>query len=220
MNRYARSITGFSTAGLLLLAAAAATASPQEPASGGQSSRPAPVQQGPLVLQPIGSGFVITPEVRFTEVNDKYGTMFGVSGGWLYDESLFFGGAFHGLVGGADDAQLWYGGFVTGWSTPISRSVRVGVRGLFGWGHSEMFDEWTDPGYCRHGGCYGPSTQKAWVYQDFWIFEPQATATFRLGKKLAVDVGGGYRLTGNNYYGWDSDVNGPFGSVGIRFGVF
>jgi hypothetical protein len=220
MNRNARSIAGFLAAGLLVVAATAAAASPQEPSSGGQSSRPAPAQQGPLVLQPISSGFVFTPEVRFTEVNHSYGTMFGGSGGWLYAESLYFGGAFYGLVGGANDSQLWYGGFVTGWSTPVSRAVRVGVRALFGWGHSEILDEWTDPGYCSHGACHGPSTQKAWIYQDFMVFEPQGTATFRLGKQLALDVGGGYRLTGNNYYGWDSHVNGGFGSVGIRFGPF
>lgn len=220
MSRHARSMTGFVTGVLLALAATAVAASPQEPSSGGQSSRPAQGQQGPLVLQPISSGFVFTPEVRFTDVNHKYGTMFGGSGGWLYDESLFFGGAFYGLVGGADDAQLWYGGFVTGWSAPVSSAVRVGVRALFGWGHSEILEEWGYPGYCHHGVCYDAFTQKAWVHQSFMVFEPQATATFRLGEKLALDLGGGYRLTGNNYYGWDSHVNGAFGSVGIRFGVF
>jgi hypothetical protein len=220
MHKHARSMTGILTGALLALTASVAAASPQEPASGGQSSRPAQARQGPLVLQPISSGFVFTPEVRFTEVNHSYGTMFGGSGGWLYDESLFVGGAFYGLVGGADDAQMWYGGFVTGWSAPVGKFVRLGARGLFGWGHSEYLDQWTDPGYCRHGTCYGPSTQKAWIHQDFWIFEPQATATFKLGQKVALELGGGYRLTGNNYYGWDNHVNGGFGSVGLRLGVF
>jgi hypothetical protein len=211
-------MTGLTAACLVTLAMTAATAGAQDAAAGGQ--RPPAPPQGPMVVQQIGSGFVLMPEVRFTEVNHSWGTQFGASGGWLYDESLFVGGAFYGLVGGADDAQLMYGGFVTGWSTPISSAVRVGVRALFGWGRSETFEEWTDPGYCHHGTCYSPSVQKAWVYQDFMVFEPQATATFQLGKKLALEVGGGYRLTGNNYYGWDSHVNGAFGSVGIRVGVF
>ena len=218
MKRFARSMTGMATGCLVMLAAAAVPAGAQVRSAGGQ--QPPSPQQGPMVVQPIGSGFVLTPEVRFTEVNHSWGTQFGASGGWLYDDSIFVGGAFYGLVGGADDAQLMYGGFVTGWSAPISSAVRVGVRALLGWGHSEMFEEWTDLGYCRHGNCYGPSVQKAWVYQDFMVFEPQVTATFQLAKQLALEVGGGYRLTGNNYYGWDSHVNGAFGSVGIRFGLF
>jgi hypothetical protein len=220
MHRYARSLTGSLPGVLLVLAASVAAASPQDPSSGGQSSRPARAQQGPLVLQPISSGFVFTPEVRFTEVNHSYGTMLGGSGGWLYDQTLFIGGGFFGLVDGAHGSELYYGGLITGWSTPISRAVRVGVRGLFGWGHSETFESFSYAGYCHHGGCYPPATEQAWIYQDFWVVEPQATATIRLGKQVALELGGGYRLTGNNYYGWDGHVNGGFGSVGIRFGVF
>jgi hypothetical protein len=218
-------MTGSVTGVLLALAATVVAASPQEPSSGGQSSRPAQAQQGPLTVQPIGSGWVLTPEVRFTELNHSWGTEFGASGGWLYDETLFFGGAFYGLVGGADDAQLWYGGFVTGWSAPLSSAVRVGVRGLFGWGHSETFEDWTYyPEPYHHSGQppypSAPVTQKAWVFQDFMVFEPSVNATIRLARKVSLDIGGGYRLTGNNYYGWDSHVNGGFGSIGIRVGVF
>lgn len=219
MTRHARSMAGL-FAGVLMMAAAPAIAAGPQESAGGQQGRSAPAQQGPLVLQPISSGFVFTPEVRFTEVNGSYGTMFGGSAGWLYDESLYIGGAFYGLVGGANDAQLMYGGLVTGWSAPVGRNIRVGVRALFGWGHSEILEEWTDPGYCHRGVCYDAATRKAWVYQDFMVFEPQAVATFRLGQMIALEVGGGYRLTGNNYYGWDSHANGLFGSVGIRMGVF
>jgi len=220
MNRFARSMTGMVTGCLMMLAAAAASASAQEQASGGPSLRAAAAQQGPLTVQPIGSGFVIMPEVRFTEVNHSFGTQFGASGGWLYDDTLFFGGGVYWLVGGADDQQLTYGGVITGWSAPINSVLRVGVRGLFGWGHADTFEEWTDPGYCHRGTCYGPSTQKAWVYQSFMVFEPAVNATIRLGRQVSLDIAGGYRLTGNNDYGWDSHVNGGFGSVGIRVGVF
>jgi hypothetical protein len=115
---------------------------------------------------------------------------------------------------------LIYGGLITGWSAPITESLRVGVRGLFGWGHSETYECWTNPGYCQHGSCYNPSTQKAWAYQDFMVFEPSANATIRLAKQFSIEVSGGYRLVGNNYNGWDNHVNGAFGSVGIRVGVF
>jgi hypothetical protein len=223
MNRLARSMTGVVAAGLVLSMAGAAAADPQEQAPGGQASRAAQGQQGPLVLQPISSGFVFTPEVKFTTVNHSYGTLFGASGGWLYDESLFFGAGVYWLVGGAHDAQMTYGGFITGWSTPVGGALRVGVRGLFGWGHSEMIQDVAYPVYCHPGqyNCSGSGgSQKAWVYQNFMVFEPEGTATVRLGKKLAIDFAGGYRLTGNNYYGWDNHISGGFGSFGIRFGPF
>ncbi len=220
MNRLTRSMTGMAAAALLTLAA---TASAQAQAAGGQPAR-AP-QQGPMVVQPIGSGFVLTPEVRFTELNHSWGTQFGASGGWLYDETIFFGGAFYGLVGGADEAELWYGGFVTGWNAPLSGALRVGVRGLFGWGHSETFEDWTyyQQPYHHPGpppNQPAPVTQKAWVYQDFMVFEPSVIATVRLAKQVSLEFGGGYRLTGNDYYGWDNHVNGAFGSIGVRLGVF
>jgi len=218
MNRFARSMTGLVTGCLVMVIAAAATAGAQEAAAGGQPP-PAP-RQGPMVVQQISSGFVLMPEVRFTELNHSWGTQIGASGGWLYDDTFFVGGGVYSVVGGADDQQLTYGGFITGWSAPINNALRVGVRGLFGWGRSETFQQWTDPGYCHHGTCYGPSTQKAWVYQSFMVFEPAVNATIRLGRQVSLDLAGGYRLTGNNYYGWDSHVNGGFGSVGIRVGVF
>jgi hypothetical protein len=218
MNRFARSMTGMMAACLVTLAVTATSAHAQDAAAGGQ--RPPALQQGPMVVEPISSGFVLMPEVRWTELNHSWGTQFGASGGWLYDERFFFGGGVYWLVGGAGDQQLTNGGFITGWSAPITRSLHVGVRGLLGWGHADTFEEWTDPGYCQHGKCYGPSTQKAWVYQDFMVFEPSVNATIRLARQLSLDVSGGYRLTGNNHYGSDNHVNGAFGSVGIRVGVF
>jgi hypothetical protein len=218
MNRFTRSTTGLVTGCLVMVVAAAASAVAQDQA-GGVQPPPAP-GQGPLVVQPISSGFVLMPEVRFTELNHSWGTQIGVSGGWLYDDTFFLGGGFYGLVGGADDQQLTYGGFITGWSAPINSALRVGVRALFGWGSSETFEQWTDPGYCHRGTCYGATTQQAWVFQDFLVFEPAVNATIRLARQVSLDISGGYRLTGNSYYGWDSHVNGAFGSVGVRFGLF
>jgi hypothetical protein len=223
MNRFARAMQGTLAGCLVVFAASSAAASPQGQASGGQSSRRAEAQQGPLVLQPISSGWVVTPEVKFTTVNGSYGTIVGVSGGWLYDESLFIGAGGYWMVDGSHGETLSYGGFITGWAAPVGSKLRLGVRGLVGWGHAELIED-VAYGYDHHAGPWGgyghQATQRAWVYQDFWVFEPQATATVLLGKHVALDVAGGYRVTGNNYYGWDNHVNGGFGSVGVRFGPF
>ncbi len=218
MNRFARSTAGLVAACLLAVVAAATTANAQDQGAGAPPP-PAP-RQGPMVVQQISSGFVLMPEVRFTELNHSWGTQIGASGGWLYDDTFFVGGGVYAVVGGAGDQQLTYGGFITGWSAPMNERLRVGVRGLFGWGQAETFEEWTDPGYCHRGTCYSPMTQKAWVYQSFMVFEPSVNATIRLARQLSLDVSGGYRLTGNNYDGWDSHVNGAFGSVGLRVGLF
>ncbi len=81
MNRFARSMTGIVAACLVALAVTATTAHAQDAAAGGQ--RPPALQQGPMVVEPIGSGFVLMPEVRWTELNHAWGTQFGASGGWV-----------------------------------------------------------------------------------------------------------------------------------------
>jgi hypothetical protein len=94
-------MTGMTAACLVTLAATAATASAQDAAGGGQRL-PAP-QQGPMVVQQISTGWVLTPEIRDTELNHSWGTQLGASGGWVYDDALFVGGGVYGLVGGAGD---------------------------------------------------------------------------------------------------------------------
>ena len=220
MNRMAISVCGMTAAVVLTLAAGNAVA---QDASGGQAGRPAQGQSGPLLLQPVSSGFVFTPEVKFSPVNHSNGTFVGGTGGWLYDETFFLGGAGYWLTNGDKGTDMWYGGMVAGWTVPLGKNVSVGGKGLFGVGYAELTYDARVPVYSHpyHSGgvVTGTTTQRFWVNTNFIVFEPQATAIVRLTKKVSFDFSGGYRLIADAN-GLDHELRGGFGSVGIRFGPF
>ncbi len=217
MNRFATSICGLAVGGALILAAPNAGA--QEQASAGQASRPAPSQSGPLLLQPVGSGFVFTPEVKFTTVNHSSGTLVGGYGGWLYDQAFFFGGAAYWLTNGKNDTSMWYGGMVAGWMVPLGERFQLGGKGLFGFGDAQLTYQYPVPVYSGGHHYAGTSNQWAWASTSFIVFEPQVTAIVRLTKAVSFDFSGGYRVIGDAG-GLDHELQGGFGSVGIRFGPF
>jgi hypothetical protein len=218
MNRFANSMSGAAAGVLVLLAAASVAASPQDPASGGQASRAAQPGQGSLLLQPVSSGFVVTPEVKFTPVNHSTGTMVGGYGGWLLDDTFLLGGAAYWLTNGVDGTDMSYGGVIAGWMVPIGSMARVGGRGLFGFGNAQMPVQYTYQNYGRHHSGT-PTTQWVWVNQNFVVFEPQATAAIRLTRTVSFDIAGGYRLIADSG-GLDHELRGGFGSIGVRFGPF
>ena len=180
-------------------------------------------------MSPVRSGFVITPEVLFTNVNHSSATLVGASGGWLYDESLLLGAAGYWQVNGSHGTGMSYFGFLAGWSVPVAPSFRVGARGLFGWGEGHLtqtvtvsYTNYPDPYY--HSGSQVPPTyttvqQQVHVHQGFFVFEPQATAVLNFGSKVALDFGGGYRLIDAGG-GWSHEFQGGFGRIGVRFGPF
>jgi hypothetical protein len=219
MTRFAIRSTGAAAGVLLLLAAQAATAAPQDAASGGQASRPAQAQSGPLLLQPVNSGFVFTPEVKFTPVNHSTGTMVGGYGGWLLDDTFLLGAAAYWLTNGKNGTDMWYGGLIAGWMVPLGEAVRVGGRGLVGWGSASIPYQYSYPAY-DHGSHHAPAgSYWTWAGTSFFVFEPQATAAIRLTRSVSFDIAGGYRVVGDAY-GLDHELRGGFGSVGVRFGPF
>jgi hypothetical protein len=219
MNSFANSMSGVVTGVLVLLAAGTVSASPQDQASGGQSARSAQNQSGPLLMQPVNSGFAFTPEVKFTTVNHSNGTLVGGYGGWLLEDTFLLGGAAYWLTNGVDGTEMSYGGIIAGWTVPLGKMVRLGGRGLFGFGYTELPVQYTyqSYGYGHHPGA--PVHQWAWVSQGFVVFEPQATAAIRLTRTISFDVAGGYRMIADAG-GLDAELRGGFGSVGIRFGPF
>jgi hypothetical protein len=172
-------------------------------------------------MQPFSSGFVFEPEVKFTTVNHAYGTLVGGHGGWLYDDSLLIGGAVYWLADGENGTDMSYGGVLVGWTVPRGEVVRVGGRGLIGFGSGDVPYQYTyqNYGWGHHPGSGVPTTQWGWAATGFFVFEPQGTATFRVTKTISFDVAGGYRVIADAG-GLDRELRGGFGSVGIRFGVF
>ncbi len=120
---------------LFVLAAAASVAAAADPQSPGQGQARTPVaQQGPLVLEPIPSGFVFVPEAKLTRIDRWSATLMGGYGGWLLDDVFVLGAGGYGVVSGPEGLGMHYGGLVAGLALPVDDRLRLGVRGLLGFG--------------------------------------------------------------------------------------
>jgi len=200
---------------MLAAAAVAAAAGPQS--SGSSQGQTATSEKGPLVLEPIESGLVLAPEVKITRVDGSPGTFFGGYGGWLFSDTFLLGLGGYSLVNGREDVGMKYGGLVAGVQFPAGDKVRLGVRALLGFGDGRFATDMlmTDPTFAPCVPCVRPVE----IHRNFTVFEPQGTAAIRLGRRLSLDLAGGYRMIGSAD-GWESHFQGGFGSVALRVGPF
>jgi len=178
-----------------------------------EAQAPSGPSSGPLVLEPIESSFVVAPEYKFTDVNGRTGHMAGVSAGVLTDRALFIGGAIYFLTNGSDDFGLTYGGLLTGWTTAVGSHLRVGGRGLVGFGGATLGESVNafDPRF------RGVRTYRYIAHDDFFLAEPQGQAHLSFADHVGVDVTGGYRFAA-----WDEfirgGVDGVTGAVALQIG--
>jgi len=204
--------------GLFLLVASVAGAS-------AQTSTPPPVQ-GPLVLEPIHSPFILGADYKITEIDGDVGHMAGVRAGRLVDDVLFAGGAVYWLPDGKDGTRLTYGGALFGWSSSPSHRLRFGGGSLVGVGSARLASDFTilprDLGP-RHDGRSilvtrpdGTHVVRALVRDDFFVFEPQASLNTRVTNHVSVDWAAGYRFVGFTDALRDR-LDGVAGSLEIRF---
>src|SRR5919197_6013499 len=118
---------------LLLLAAAlfvASTARAQNPS-------PAPTN-GPLVLERIHDGWIVAPDFKVTDLDDRTGELAGAYGGRVFDNTLLVGGAGYWLTNEARDYKMAYGGLLVGWQSREFGRIRFGGRGLAGGGTATL----------------------------------------------------------------------------------
>ena len=196
--------------------------------------------QGPMVIEPIGSGWVATPEIKQTEVDSKAATMIGGSAGYVANETFFVGGAGYWLANGSNNREMGYGGFVMQWFAKAGDHTWIAPKMLLGGGTGTLTSTVTQivtpiPG--PYGG--GPNTAATpivpqtvtslvRVHNDFFVFEPELDAKIRISRLAQISVGGGYRFV-SGYYGYypyyyygsspfDSRFQGWVGSFGIQFG--
>lgn len=180
---------------------------------------------GPLRIEPIHSGPVVAPEVRFTEVDGDTGTLVGGYGGWLHDEAFLIGGGGYWLVNHTHDLEMFYGGVVVGWTVPLTGSVRFGARGLVGGGWAEVDDSFevgvpglpNRPGRPMPGGGQTIVVRHVRFGEDFFVFEPQADVSVRLTPWLRLVGGVGYRVVAAQY-DLDDRLRGVTGSLALQFG--
>ena len=220
---------------LALFVGVAASARAQAPTP--TSSDP-PAGQGPLIVERIPSGWVVSPDVTITEVNKQAATLVGAYGGWLSDRTWLLGAGGYWLANNTHDFSMAYGGIVTQYLVRSDRRIGFGVKGLVGGGDATISASYRDvygtpidtrpdivfghghrPG---HGGPRPPSTPitpdtKLAFNEAFFIAEPQAQLLWNLSPRVRVTFGAGYRITAGA-----DDVNdrirGPIGSISVEFG--
>jgi hypothetical protein len=225
------------TSGRLFAAAAMTFAIPvfagaQSPTAGTQQTTPT---QG--TIGPIESGFVIAPDARFTEVNDRSATLVGAYGGWMTEHTVLIGAGGYWLANDARDFEVAYGGPVVEWLVHGDRTVAFGGRGLIGGGRAtlggtlgNLFGVTTDTqaaSFSRGGHRGRPVatdtgrrlTRSSFVIvrDDFFIAEPQAILSIRAARWLHVDTGVGYRFIAGAG-SLDDRLRGVSGTISVRFG--
>jgi hypothetical protein len=218
MTRPIAALIALCIASLLPSAAAAQTPSPASP----------------LKIEPIDSGFVVAPDARFTEVNDKFATLAGVYGGWLTDRTLLVGAGGYWLANRDDNFKMQYFGGVGSWTLGARRKVGLRAGALVGGGSATLAKTYGDlfgeipagaPGLSRdhglssrgRGGSPITSATLVRVNEDFFIAEPQVNAVMSLTKWLHLDAGIGYRLIGGADL-LNEDLRGISGSVALQLG--
>jgi hypothetical protein len=216
----------------LCVLAGLATARP----AAAQDSAPAPPSPSTLQVRPVESGWVVAPDVKFGEIDNRTAALVGGYAGWVTDRTFLVGGGAYWLANGHDGTEMAYGGLVLEWLARTDRRVGFGVRGLIGGGEATLpvtYASWYGPDTPvvmphdvrfgrHHGGRPGlpPPTlsdRRALWRDAFFIAEPQANLLVNLTEWCRIDAGVGYRLIGaaNDF---DDRLSGVSGTVAVQFG--
>ncbi|MBM3779551.1 MAG: hypothetical protein FJW23_15150 [Acidimicrobiia bacterium] len=187
-------------AGVVLVVALAAL--PAVPASAQAGTGSA---DGPMSVERVEQGVVVTPEVSVTRVDGETGALLGGTVGWTVERRVTFGGAGYWWANAADGERLVYGGGVVEWLlTPGDAPVRFGVRGLVGGGTATLGAEVHILGGDVRFGSHratgpGPAIyppQRFLLRDEFLVAEPSVALKLRLMRRIGLSLGAGYRLTG------------------------
>lgn len=196
---------------LMLITGAAAAASAQSTTSG-------PASAGPLVLTPIPSSIVFSPDAKLTTANDKAVVLAGGYVGKLIEHSLLVGAGAYWLADHRDDARLWYAGLLVGARVLGSDRLNLSARSLFGVGQGTVFDTLSLQPLRHHGSTFPGRDVRIGYRDDFLVVDPELRLMLALTDALSVNVGAGYRAT-TAADGLNERLRGATGSVGIQFNI-
>ena len=194
--------------------------------------------QGPMTIEPVGSGWVATPELKQTEVDSRAATMIGGTAGYVANEMFFFGGGGYWLANGSNNREMGYGGFVMQWYAKANDHLFIAPKMLIGGGTGTLTSTITQyalPVPVPFDGRQNvvqvppvPVTSLVRVHNDFFVFEPELDVKVRISRLAQLSAGGGYRFVSGyygyypyNYYGsspFDSRFQGWVGTVGVQIG--
>lgn len=219
------------------IAPAAAAQDPSPAAPAGQSPVADQIAQGPLTVERIPSGWVVSPDVTITQFNRQVGTLAGVYGGWLAERTWLVGAGGYWLANRASDFKLAYGGLVLQYVARSDRRVGFGVKGLVGGGEAtvgatfkDVYGTPVEPQPAirfgsdrRWSGGHRPlppvlTPDTRLVFDELvFLAEPQAQLFWNVTNTVRLSVGAGYRFASGGREVNDR-IRGPVGSIGVEFG--
>jgi hypothetical protein len=204
-----------------------------------QAQNPTAPTNGPLVLERIHNGWMLAPDFKVTELDNRTGELAGAYGGRLLDDTLLFGGAVYWLANESRDFKMTYGGLLVGWQSHEFGRIRFGGRGLAGIGTATLgFDATslrggvpqpidgrgdirfgvTNPRLAPAPSTSAPLQPIRFIGRDdFFVVEPQASVSVRITKAIGVSCGASYRQTASADLLRDR-LNGPSANLAIQFG--
>src|SRR5262249_6434428 len=115
-------------------------------AQGNAGPAPAPAQNGPLVLTPISSAIVFSPDAKITTVNGDTAVLAGGYVGKLIEKTALVGVGAYVLADSRDDARMAYGGLLFGGRLLGGDRLNLSARGLVGLGQATLFEDVTTVG--------------------------------------------------------------------------
>jgi hypothetical protein len=198
-------INAWLCAALVMVPAVAAAQQPTQPST-----------SGPMVVEPVESGFLIAPDFKVTRMDRTTGDLAGVYGGWVLDNSLLIGAGGYWMTNGSRQRDMSYGGLVVQWLGQTDGPVGFGVGSLIGFGDAKLTGTETFyvPGPTRQSPLV-PTTLNVTFRRQFFVFEPQAAAHVTMTRHLRLSLGAGYRLTGGAE-GVEGRLRGATGSVAFQ----
>jgi hypothetical protein len=198
-------------------------------------SQPAP--QSRMQVTQVKSGWLVAPDVKFSQVNDNDAAIVGGYGGFVHEGVLLVGAGGYWLANGAHDDDMAYGGLVLEWLARTDRRFGFGARVLVGGGSATLGLTYTDVygptapvadadaiRFGRRGGRGdgprpGPGdlpNARFRVSEAFFIAEPQANVLFTLTDWMRLNAGISYRAVAGTTW-LDDRLNGVAGTVAIQF---
>jgi hypothetical protein len=181
-----------------------------------------------MIVERVKSGFLVTPDVKITEVDHSTSELVGASAGWLTDETFFIGGGGYWLAKShSGDRDMGYGGLVVQWLVRAKEPIGFSVKGLVGGGatrSSETISQVIRVPDLR-GGRFDSrqpvtstiSSARFRTETGFFVAEPEVDLLIRLTGRMRLTAGAGYRLIAAEH-GDDGRLRGAVGSLGLQIG--
>ena len=140
---------------------------------------------GPLVLTPIPTTVVFSPDAKVTTVNHSTATLTGAYLGKLYDDQLFLGVGGYWLANPRTDARLFYVGFIGGWRLYGGPRLKLSARALAGVGAGTAFVTFTadQGGRGPHASPQLIINRRVGLSDNFLVIEPEVDVACRSDRR-------------------------------------